>query len=93
MGHMTQQGSMGNLFSGSNDYTNDDRIDGIQSHVSNLMRGGGQLQQDHPLVQYVQQNAGMQDPQQATQYTQQALEMMNEYANTIHRNCIYYLAI
>lgn len=43
--------------------------------------GGGQLQQDHPLVQYVQQNAGIQDPQQATQYTQRALEMMNEHAN------------
>jgi uncharacterized protein (DUF2267 family) len=30
------------------------------------MGGGRQLQQDHPLVQYVQQNAGIQDPQQAT---------------------------
>ena len=45
------------------------------------MIAGGQLQQDHPLVQYVQQNAGIQDPQQTTQYTQQALEMMNEHAN------------
>jgi hypothetical protein len=80
MGHMTQQGGIGNLFSGGNNYSDDDRIGGIQSHLSNLM-GGGQLQQDHPLVQYVQQNAGIQDPQQATQYTQQALEMMNEHAN------------
>jgi hypothetical protein len=53
---------------------------GIWSQLSNLI-GGGQLEQDHPLVQYVQQNAGMQDPQQATQYTQQALKMMNEHAN------------
>jgi len=45
------------------------------------MIAGGQLQQDHPLLQYVQQNAGIQNPQQTTQYTQQALEMMNEHAN------------
>jgi len=69
MGHMTQQGSMGNLFSGSNNYRNDNRIDGMQSHVSTLIRGGGQLQQDHPLIQYVKQNADTQDPQQATVYT------------------------
>ena len=73
MGHMTQQGGIDNLFSGGNNYSDDDRIGGIQSHLSNLM-GGGQLQQDHPLVEYVQQNAGIQDPQQA-------LEMMNEHAN------------
>ncbi|MGA7042604.1 MAG: hypothetical protein WBY71_02945 [Nitrososphaeraceae archaeon] len=35
----------------------------------------------------------MQDPQQAAQYTQQALEMMNEHANTIHRDYIHYLVI
>ena len=84
MSHMTQQGGIGNLFSGGNNYSDDDRIGGIQSHLSNLMGAGGeggQLQQDHPLVQYVQQNAGMQDPQQATQYTQQALALMNEHAN------------
>jgi hypothetical protein len=80
MGHMAQQGGIGNLFSRGNNYSDDDRIGGTPSHLSNLM-GGGQLQQDHPLVQYVQQNAGIQDPQQATQYTQQALEMMNEHAN------------
>src|SRR5919205_47017 len=81
MGHMTQRGGIDNLFSGGSNYSDDDRMRGIQSHLSNLM-GGGQLQQDRPLVQYVQQNAGMQDPQQATQYTQQALEMMNEHANS-----------
>jgi hypothetical protein len=93
MGHMTSKKGIGNLFSGGgNNYTDDDRIGGIRSQLSNLI-GGGQLQQDHPLVQYVQQNAGIQDPQQATQYTQQALEMMNEYANTIHRDYIHYLVI
>jgi hypothetical protein len=37
MGHMTQQGGIGNLFSGGNNYTDDDRIGGIQSHLPNLM--------------------------------------------------------
>ena len=68
--------------------------EGIQSHVSSLMRGGGQITaRSSTKCNNLQQNAGIQDPQQATQYTQQALEMMNEHANTIHRNCIYYLAI
>jgi hypothetical protein len=87
MGHMMQQqGGIGNLFSSGNNYSDDDRMGGIQSSLSNLMGGGsggeyGQLQQDHPLVQYVQQNAGIQDPQQATEYTQHALSLMNEHAN------------
>ena len=92
MSHMMQQDGIGNLFSGGNNYSDDDRIGGIQSHLSNLM-GGGQLQQDHPLVEYVQQNAGIQDPQQATQYTQQALEMMNEHANSNPQGIIRYLVI
>jgi hypothetical protein len=87
MGHMMQQqGGIGNLFSRGNNYSDDDRVGGIQSSLSNLMGGRsggeyGQLQQDHPLVQYVQQNAGIQDPQQATEYTQHALSLMNEHAN------------
>ena len=55
---MTQQGGIGNLFSGGSNYSDDDRIGGIQSHLSNLMGEGEQLQQDHPLVQYVQQKHG-----------------------------------
>jgi hypothetical protein len=83
---MQQQGGIGSLFSSGNNYSDDDRMGGIQSSLSNLMGGGsggeyGQLQQDHPLVQYVQQNAGIQDPQQATEYTQHALSLMNEHAN------------
>jgi hypothetical protein len=50
---------------------------GIQSYFSNL----GGIHQAHPLVQIVQQNCGIGDPLLATQYTQQALEMMNEHAN------------
>jgi hypothetical protein len=42
---------IGNLSSeGGNDYTDDDRIGGIRSQLSNLI-GGGKSQQDHPLVQ------------------------------------------
>jgi hypothetical protein len=66
MGHMTQQGGIGNLFSGGNNYTDDDRIGGNTVASSKSDGRGRQLQQDHPLLQYGQQNAGIQDPQQAT---------------------------
>ena len=83
IGHITHQGGIGNLFSRGNSYTDHDRIGGIQSALSNIMgegEGGRQLQHDHPLVQYVQQNAGIQDPQKAKEYTQQGLDLMNEHA-------------
>lgn len=85
IGHITHQGGIGNLFSRGSNYTDHDRIGGIQSALSNIMGGGGggggrQLQQDHPLIQYVQQNAGIQDPQKAAEYTQQGLDLMNEHA-------------
>jgi hypothetical protein len=38
------------------------------------------MQQDHPLVQIVQQNTGIDDPILASEYTQQALELLNEHA-------------
>jgi hypothetical protein len=77
IGHMVQQGGVGNLFSSGNNYTYEDRIGGIQSYLSNL---GGGMQQDHPLVQIVQQNAGIDDPMLASQYAQQAIELLNEHA-------------
>ncbi|HZA07167.1 MAG TPA: hypothetical protein VE619_05625 [Nitrososphaeraceae archaeon] len=64
MSHIMQQAGIDNLFSGGNNYSDDDRIGGIRLHLSNLM-AGRELQQDHPLVQYVQHNADIQDPQQA----------------------------
>ena len=51
---------------------------GIQSALSNI----GPLDPNHALVQRVQQDTGIQDPQQATQYTQQAVDLMNEHANS-----------
>jgi hypothetical protein len=85
IGHLTKQqgGGIGNLFSTGSNYTDDDRIGGIQSSLSNLMgeRERGQLHQDHQLVQYVQQNAGIQDPEQAREYTHHAVGLMHEHAN------------
>lgn len=66
--HLTQQGSQNSLMGGG----------GIQSALSNI----GPLSPDHALVQRVQQDTGIQDPQQATQYTQQAVDLMNEHANS-----------
>jgi hypothetical protein len=51
---------------------------GIQSALCNI----GQLSPDHALVQRVQQDTGIQEPQQPTQYTQQAVDLMNEHANS-----------
>jgi hypothetical protein len=85
MGHATQQGGIGNLFSQDSydNYTDDDRMGGIQSALSNIMGGGGEdtLQQGHPLIQQIQQETGIQDPQEAAQYAQQAIALMNEHAN------------
>ncbi len=84
IGHIMQHGGIGNLFSQGNNYSDHDRIGGIQSALSKLTGGAGvggeQLQQEHPLVQSVQENAGIKDPQQATKYTQQALSLINEHA-------------
>jgi hypothetical protein len=49
----------------------------VQSALSNI----GQLSPTHPLVQRIQQDTGIQDPQLATQYTQQTLSAMKEHTN------------
>jgi hypothetical protein len=66
--HLTQQGPQNSFMDGG----------GIQSALSNI----GPLDPNHALVQRVQQDTGIQDSQQATQYTQQAVDMMNEHANS-----------
>ena len=85
IGHLTKQqgGGIGNLFSTGSNYTDDDRIGGIQTSLSNLMgeRESGQLQQNHQLIRYVQHNAGIQDPEQAQVYTHHAVGLMHEHAN------------
>ncbi len=88
IGHLTQQGrsgsgGIGSLFSQGNSYSDEDRMGGIQSSLSNLMgqRDSGQLNQDHSLIQHVQQQTGIQDPEQAREYTHHAIGLMNEHAN------------
>jgi hypothetical protein len=52
---------------------------GLKSALSSL---GGGLNRDHALVRHVQQNTGIQDPDQATQYTQHGVNLLNEQANS-----------
>ena len=54
---------------------------GIQSMLSGLIGGGG-LNRDHELVRHVQQNAGIQDPETARQYTQQGVNILDEQSRT-----------
>jgi hypothetical protein len=39
------------------------------------------LNKDHELVRHVQQNTGIQDPEQARQYTQHGVDILNEQSN------------
>lgn len=50
---------------------------GLKSTLSSL----GALNRDHPLVRHVQQNTGIQDRDQATQYTQHGVNLLNEQAD------------
>jgi hypothetical protein len=43
-----------------------------------MLSGLGGLNRDHELVREVQQKAGVQDPEQARQYTQQGVDLLNE---------------
>ena len=51
---------------------------GIQSILSGL----GGLNRDHELVRHVKQNAGINDPETARQYTQQGVEVLNEQSKS-----------
>jgi hypothetical protein len=52
---------------------------GIQSMLSGLTGG---INRDHELVRHVQQNAGIQDPETARQYTQQGVSILDEQSRT-----------
>ena len=54
---------------------------GIQSMLSGLVGGRG-LNRDHELVRHVQQNAGIQDPETARQYTQHGVDILNEQSRS-----------
>ena len=49
----------------------------VQRALSNIE----QLNPNHPLIQRVQRDTGIQDPQLATHYTEQTLRAMKEHAN------------
>jgi hypothetical protein len=50
--------------------------------IGSILSGLGGLNQDHELVRHVQQNAGIRDPEQARQYTQQGVDLLNEQSNS-----------
>ena len=52
----------------------------LKTTLSNL--SSGSLSPNHPLVQQVQQSASIQDPNEATQYTQHGINVLNEQANS-----------
>jgi hypothetical protein len=67
---------IGSMLSGGGSSSSGD----IQSMLSGL--GGGGLNHDHELVRHVQQNAGIQDPETARQYTQQGVDILNEQSKS-----------
>ena len=70
IGYMMQR--LGGMMSGG----------GIVSALSNFM-GGDNTSPNSDMVKHVQQTCGIQNPQQASQYTQEAVNIMNEHGNTI----------
>ena len=74
IGYMMQRG-LGGIMAGG------DQGGGIMSALSNFM-GGDNTSPNSDMVKHVQQTCGIQDPQQASQYTQEAVNIMNEHGNT-----------
>jgi hypothetical protein len=52
------------------------------SGIGSILSGLGGLNKDHELVRHVQQNAGIQDPEQARQYTQHGVDILNEQSKS-----------
>ena len=74
IGFITQRG-LGGMMSGGG------QGGGIMSALSNIV-GGDNVSPNSEMVKHVQQTCGIQDPQQASQYTQQAVSIMNEQGNS-----------
>jgi hypothetical protein len=72
---------IGSMLSGSGGSGSNSSSGGIQSMLSGLVGGGG-LNRDHELVRHVQQNAGIQDPEMARQYTQHGVDILNEQSRS-----------
>jgi hypothetical protein len=69
---------LGSMLSGGGSSGSGSGLGGIQSMLSGL----GGLNRDHELVRHVQQNAGIQDPETARQYTQQGVDVLNEQSRS-----------
>jgi hypothetical protein len=67
-------GGLGNMLSGLTGGSQQGSGGGIGS----ILGGLGGLNKDHELVRHVQQNSGIQDPEQARQYTQHGVDVLNE---------------
>jgi hypothetical protein len=67
-------GGIGNMLSGLTEGGSSGGSGGIGSILSGL----GGLNKDHELVRHVQQNTGIEDPEQARQYTQHGVDVLNE---------------
>ena len=53
---------------------------GLGNIMSLLTNLGGNLNPEHPLVRQVQEKTGLQDQQQVTQYTEQAVSVIKQEA-------------
>ena len=80
IGFMMQKG-LGGMMGGAGQGQGQGGGGGIMSVLSNFM-GGSDTGPDSEMVRHVQQTCGIQDSQQASQYTQQAVSVMNEQGNS-----------
>ena len=74
IGFITQRG-LGGMMSGGG------QGGGIMSALSSFV-GGDNVNPNSDMVKHAQQTCGILDPQQASQYTQQAVSIMNEQGNS-----------
>jgi hypothetical protein len=56
--------------------------EGNLGSMQSMLLGLGSLNGDHELVKQVQQKAEVQDPEQAKQYTQQGVDLLNEQSRS-----------
>jgi hypothetical protein len=77
---MMMGGEIGSMISGI--AGGDSGSDGSGGGIGSILSGLGGLNQDHELVRHVQQNTGIQDPEQARKYTQQGVDILNEQSNS-----------
>ena len=53
----------------------------IDGGIGSILGGLGRLNKDHELVRHVQQNTGIQDQEQARQYTQHGVDILNDQSS------------